>query len=221
MSIAIPVAIAIAPALIALARVAGAKGSAWVIAVLGGSGWFLALILRIPILMAVHLQEAIYGYFASIMAGLFEETTRFLFLRIDLVRSSSIKGSIALGLGWGLVEALLVYAIPVCLTASLYQYSWIDLLPGALERNSAVLIHLSLTLLLSRNPWSFKLLAASITIHSAANSIAITALGLLRNAWLVELVIALFSASVFAAIAIPMLKDLRSTVNRAVGERHE
>lgn len=216
MSIVIPVIIALAPALIALAKVAGAKGGAWIIAVLGGGGWFLALILRIPILMAVHLQEAIYGYFASLMAGLFEETTRFLLLRIDLVRSSSIKGSIALGLGWGLVEALLVYAIPVCLIASLYQYNWVDLLPGALERNSAILIHLSLTLLLSRNPWSLKLLTASILIHSAANSIAMIALDLLTNAWLVELVIAVFSALTFTTIAIPMLRDLRSTVNKEV-----
>ncbi|MCS7128824.1 MAG: YhfC family intramembrane metalloprotease [Sulfolobales archaeon] len=218
MSTIIPIAIALAPALIALAKVAGTKGINWVIAILGGSGWFLALILRIPILMAVPLPEVIYGYFASLMAGLFEETTRFLFLRIELVRSASIRRSIALGLGWGFIEALLIYAIPVSL--AVYQYSWIDLLPGALERNSAILIHLSLTLLLSRNPWSFKLLTASIIIHSAANITAITALYLLRNAWLVELVIAAFSALIFTTIAIPILRDLRSAVNKPVGERY-
>lgn len=218
MNALIPIAIALAPALLALAKFAGFEKNAWVIALLGGSGWFLALILRIPVLMAVRLPATIYGYFSSLMAGLFEEIVRLLFLRIDLVRSCLVRGSIALGLGWGLVEALFVYAIPAYLAAAVGQYSWIDLIPGALERNSATLIHLSLTLFLTRNPWSFKLLAYSITIHTVANSVAITALSLLRNVWLVELVIAVFSASVFAFIAIPSLRNLKTAEDRTVGE---
>ncbi|MCX8205307.1 MAG: YhfC family glutamic-type intramembrane protease [Candidatus Nezhaarchaeota archaeon] len=212
---AIPIAISLAPALVALFKASGTRATAWIIAALGGGGWLVALVLRLPVLMAVPLSGIVYGYFSSAMAGLFEETARSMLLRLDLVRRLSLRGAAALGLGWGLTEALLVYAIPAGLAAAAGRYGWTDLLPGALERNSALLIHLSLAMLLSWDPRSLKLLAASIVIHSAANSVAVTSLYLLRDVWLVELIIALFSAATFTAITACTLKRFKPPAGQA------
>ncbi|MEM2079908.1 MAG: hypothetical protein QW104_04415, partial [Nitrososphaerota archaeon] len=154
---------------------------------------------------------------ASILAGVFEESTRSLILRASIARSGEVSGLLTIGLGWGLSEALLVYAIPVTLSAPVYGYDWVDLLPGALERNSAILIHLSLTVLLSRNPRSARLLVASAVLHSLSNLAAVAALLVLEDAWLVELVIATVSFSLFAGVALPTLKYLRKIHRDQIG----
>ncbi|MCX8185431.1 MAG: hypothetical protein RMI56_03090 [Sulfolobales archaeon] len=214
----IPVAISLIPGSIALIRVADRYASAWIAAILGGSGWLLALSLRIPLLVIVYLPQFLYEYFASFMAGLFEEIFRFSLLRAGFIRRQSLRGVLSLGIGWGLTEALFLYSIPAALYGVAQTYSWVDLLPGALERNSAILMHLSLTLLLSRDTKRYRLLAASILLHSLLNSTAVTTLYILRDVWLVELLIAIVSVVVFLVIALPTLRYLRGAAEDRVSE---
>ncbi|MCS7099331.1 MAG: YhfC family glutamic-type intramembrane protease [Sulfolobales archaeon] len=214
---AVPVAISLIPGCVALARTAGRSAGAWVAAALGGGGWLLALSARIPLLVVVRLPQGLYEYFASFAAGVFEETVRFFLLRAGFTGERSSRVVLSFGIGWGLAEALLVYSIPAALYGFTQTYSWVDLLPGALERNSAIVIHVSLTLLLSRGIGRLSLLAASVLLHSALNSAAVAALHTLRNVWLVELVIAVLSAVVFAVIAVPTLRYLRRTAEPRIG----
>ncbi len=206
----IPIAVSLAPGLAVLVRTAGRSRGAWVAAMLGGGGWLVALALRMPLLMSVRLQWVAYAVFASVAAGLFEEVTRALMLRAGFAREELPRRPIALGLGWGLAEALIVYALPVGLYAGALGYGWIDLMPGALERNAAIAVHLSLTLLLSENPRSLGLLAAAVALHSAVNLAAVASLRLLENVWLVELVIAVIAIALLATIAVPRARRLAS-----------
>lgn len=207
----IPVLVSLVPGFVALARVAGMSSSTWLVAALGGGGWLLALVLRTPLLVLLQTRSPGLTYLltASILAGVFEEFTRSSVLRSGFAQRDEVRSQLALGLGWGLTEALLVYTIPVVLSVPVYGYHWVDLLPGALERNSAIVIHLSLTMLLSKNPRSYKLLATSIVLHSIVNLLAVTALLTLVSVWLVELVIAATSASLFTVVALPRLRYLR------------
>jgi uncharacterized membrane protein YhfC len=134
------------------------------------------------------------------MAGVFEECVRFLILRLGIVGRSSLKGFTSLGLGWGLTEALIIYAVPAYMLGTVLNYGLLDLLPGALERNSAIIIHLSLTLLMSLRVGSFKLLVLAITLHSLINYLAVSTLSILGNVWVAECLIAVISLSVFIPV---------------------
>jgi uncharacterized membrane protein YhfC len=197
--ILIPIAISLVPGLTALSLIARRSPTLWLIALLGGSGWLVALTLRSPLLL-LFTQNPHYLLIASLMAGVFEECVRFLILRLGIVSRSSLKGFTSLGLGWGLTEALIIYAVPAYMLGTVLNYGLLDLLPGALERNSAIIIHLSLTLLMSLRVGSFKLLVLAITLHSLINYLAVSTLSILGNVWVVECLIAVISLSVFIPV---------------------
>jgi len=144
-------AVALLPASVALATTSGRRVDLWLVALLGGGGWLAALALRAPVLASLDPKSPASGYVASVLAGLFEESFRFAILRTELLRRSSTRGATALGLGWGLAEAALIYALPVLATSATRGYGLVELLPGAVERNSATAVHLSLALLMSVN----------------------------------------------------------------------
>lgn len=149
----------------------------------------------------------LYPYIASFLAGLFEEGFRLTLLRIKFIRELFRKGAVSLGLGWGFSEALNIYAIPVYFTSIMIGYNWLDLLPGAIERNSAVLLHVSLSILLSVNPNDIRLLIASILTHTLVNIVGVLSLMMLRDVWLVEAIIALTVLSVYLSIMLTVAKS--------------
>jgi uncharacterized membrane protein YhfC len=112
---------------------------------------------------------------ASLLAGVFEESVRYLVARGLRV---SRRGAVCLGLGWGLTEALLIYAVPsVALLLSGIQKNPWSLTPGAVERNAAIVLHVALSLAvwkayaLSRRFY----LAVAVASHAAANMGALLA----------------------------------------------
>lgn len=217
---AVPLLVSLAPGLAALLRVAGRSSRAWLVAAAGGGGWLAALALRVPMLMYVQALEPARAFaVSSALAGVFEEAARSVILRVGLVREEGARGSLSLGLGWGLSEALLVYALPVVVMASAGGHGLLELLPGALERNSALLVHLSLTMLLARDPRSLRLLLASVVLHSAINLAAGVALLSLRNVWLAELVVAALALTLFAATAPPTLRALGGGDGKGTAEQ--
>ena len=144
--VAIPMLISVLPGLLLLAAISRSGRGCWLAALVGGAGWLAALIAREPLLLLV---ESLGTYpricLAASMAGVFEETSRYLVLRYfaSVSRSRSVDPYtvLSIGLGWGLAEALLLYVVQVPLAVALYGYQWTDLLPGAIERNSATAFH--------------------------------------------------------------------------------
>ncbi len=207
MDVIIPVLASITPTLTALALTSRKDLKLWLAALLGGGGWIVALLLRQPLLLMLMQAGPLYVYVASFLAGVFEESFRLLLLRIGFIKDSRVRGALSLGLGWGLTEALILYVIPVSLTSSLTGYSWLYLMPGAVERNSATLIHVSLSLLISRDVRDLRLLAAAITLHTLVNVAAVTSLKALKDVWAVEALIASMSLAVFLPIAFSIMKS--------------
>ncbi len=208
MEVLVALAVALLPASVALATTSGRRVELWLVALLGGGGWLAALALRAPILASLDPRSPASGYVASVLAGLFEESLRFVILRTEFLRRLSTRGATALGLGWGLTEATLVYALPVLATSAIKGYGLAELLPGALERNSATAIHLSLALLISVNPGSLRLLAVAVALHAAVNCLALASLVAIGNVWVVEGVLVAVAVALLA-LAVALVRRYR------------
>ncbi|MFW9831153.1 MAG: YhfC family glutamic-type intramembrane protease [Candidatus Thorarchaeota archaeon] len=183
--------IAILPAFIIFFYIARFKGRMWLSAVLGGVFWFIALLARTPILAGLELLGifitsemllvylAIIIFLAALMAGLFEEGIKYLFLKRQPKWIETTQYVLCFGLGWGLGEAFLIYVIDVLAYAFLYPFlSTIISLPpeyilaqnfliGAVERNIAIVFHVSATILIALAVWHKKLkfLWLAIFVH--------------------------------------------------------
>ena len=81
----IPVILALAPAFIVLAINSKSDFRKWLIALIAGGGWFVALIARLPFLtLTTKWFQGNYVFIAlssSILAGVFEEPVRFVLLK--------------------------------------------------------------------------------------------------------------------------------------------
>lgn len=231
--------IAILPAFLIFLYIARFKGSMWLSALLGGIFWFVALLARTPILLALEfwgltISPAFYAvyiaiviFLASLLAGLFEEGIKYGFLYRAPKFIETVKHALCFGLGWGLSEAILIYAVDVLTIGFLYDWL-ITIIPlppesvlffnfmlGAFERNSAILFHVSATIFVALAVWHRRFLFAGLAIlaHFLSNYIPITLLQYVLYPLLdpiiavivVECLIALF-AILFAVLAYYLLK---------------
>ena len=194
----IPVVIAILPSLLMLALICKVNFRRWVLAVLGGGGWFIALIVRLGVLAFISKairEYLVIGFFSSILAGLFEETTRYFLIKYFLKEEEkfSPKHLASFGLGWGFIEAVLIYVSQALYLGYVFQVEWFKLIPGAIERNIAILFHVSLTFLVAyvvrrRKPM---FILAPITLHAISNIYAVSVVNFIKDPWLTELLILL------------------------------
>ncbi|MFX1318743.1 MAG: YhfC family glutamic-type intramembrane protease [Promethearchaeota archaeon] len=176
--------IAILPAFLIFLYVARFKGSMWISALLGGVFWFLALLAREPILIILQLGLlpllssfyvvliVILFFLGALMAGLFEEGIKYGFLRKYPAFVKTVKHALCFGLGWGLSEAILLYVVTVLTYGFLYEWlATIVTLPsesqmifsfilGAFERNTAIVLHVSATILVALAVWHKRFLFA-------------------------------------------------------------
>ena len=180
--------IAVLPAFLIFLYIARFKGSMWLSAFMGGLFWFLALLARTPILMVLELwgltiSPAQYVLYVTILiftgaflAGLFEEGIKYGFLRKYPSYIQTVKHALCFGLGWGLCEALLLYVLTVLTYGFLYDwlitiitlppesYLVFNFLLGALERNIAIVFHVSATILVALAVWHNRILYALVAI---------------------------------------------------------
>ncbi|MFX0168256.1 MAG: YhfC family glutamic-type intramembrane protease [Candidatus Hodarchaeota archaeon] len=193
--------IALLPGIVLLVYIARKNQTMWFGALLGGIFWLAALLARTPIQLVVELSGllippetallylALVLFIASLMAGLFEEGFRFLFLRWQPKFIETTKHALSFGLGWGLGEAIIIYVLDV-LTIVFFYPLLIDLglsLPpepililnimlGALERNLAIIFHVTATVFVALAVWHRKPLfvGLAITAHFLFNFVPIS-----------------------------------------------
>jgi len=211
--IIVPILISILPGLVVLTIVSKSNKNYWLMALIGGAGWLVALIAREPILIFIEsLGLYLRVCIASFLAGLFEEVTRYLILKYFISKNIDPYRSLSIGLGWGLTEALLLYAIQVPLAASIYGYQWTDFLPGAIERNTAILFHLGMAMLITLGVIGLinaKIaLSLAICLHTVLNIIAGIAAIKIENVWVIEGIIALIALAVVLPIIYYFLKNV-------------
>lgn len=197
----IPVALATLPSLLTLTLICRMDFRKWVLAILGGGGWLLALIARLGILALISKtvkEYLVFGLISSILAGFFEESARYFLIKHVFKRNELLefKHLASFGLGWGFIEAVLTY-VPQALYASyVLQANWLSLAPGAIERNIAILLHVALTFLMAYVVRGKKLalIFTPITLHAFSNIYAISMFSFVKNVWLTELLVALVLA---------------------------
>lgn len=207
------IAVAIGPFIAFTVYIARGRWFLWKAFLFGWGGWLIALLIRIvPVrLPGVFLAGELatntalllfYVAFASAMAGLFEEGMRYLFLDQRKSLRSSGKTLLSFGLGWGIGEAILIYVPSIALLPFLAEKlpSFLDILPGAIERNVAILAHIGFTFIVLRSvnggKKSKRFLLLAMFLHFALNVASVSALILTQNAWLTEIAAALGAAAI-------------------------
>ena len=188
----IPVILALAPAFIVLAINSKSDFRKWLIALIAGGGWFVALIARLPFLtLTTKWFQGNYVFIAlssSILAGMFEEPVRFVLLKyVSKEIKLGTRELISFGLGWGLVEALIIYVLQAIFLQYGLGAEWYKLLPGAIERNIATLFHTALTFIAA---WvlvkGVKYIMIPISLHALANIYATLMLQVTKDPWIIE-----------------------------------
>ncbi|MCX8176288.1 MAG: YhfC family intramembrane metalloprotease [Candidatus Bathyarchaeota archaeon] len=194
--------LSIIPALLAFILIAKRNKNLWFSFIFGGVGWIGALILRliplqVPILfydISFIITNIYYFAYTALLAGVFEEVVRYILLsKIRLLRLS-LKNVLSLGLGWGFMEALLIYVFGVLPLIYLgYNLTLMDILLGMVERNIAILLHVSLTFIVFSSFFAGKkLLLIAVTFHSIVDFIALYFFRIMNlPLWHVELAVLL------------------------------
>ena len=198
-----PVVASVLPAFIALAHIARRRLNYWLAALVGGGGWFLALMARGPLSTIMDVLGMYNRTTMALVSGPIEESVRFLVLRYFISGPTNKGYALVIGIGWGLAEAIMLFVAQVPIAASL-GYSWVQLLPGALERNTAILLHTSMAALITlgimgRVRLKYSILLAMI-VHSTFNLAALHLVQLIGNPWLFEVVLLVISITIFMVV---------------------
>jgi len=172
------IVIACVPALSLLLHSARRVGSLWLAAVMGGAFWLLALIARLPIVLPLQLSPYLFPTPPGIMreltiigiitisalcAGLFEEGFKYWLVSRERHLIETSRHVLCLGLGWGLVEALLL-VVPNYVLLIVFLPLFAPLLgpemeiasmmiAGAVERNSTIVVHVAFSALVALAVW--------------------------------------------------------------------
>ncbi|MCP8315852.1 MAG: YhfC family intramembrane metalloprotease [archaeon] len=204
----VAILIALVPAFAVFIYFSRAKGSMWLAFIVGGVGWLGALLLR---LLPLQLPLVIYGqdfasslvYFgyASLLAGLFEEGIRYICIKKASFTREDHRHVLSFGLGWGFLEAVLMYALSVLVILVLMpELTFMELLPGAIERNTAVLLHSAMSFLVLCALSMKRFLILAIGLHAIVDMIAVSIYYyvFIGEVWLVEGI--LFAMTLLVAV---------------------
>ncbi|MFA5303079.1 MAG: hypothetical protein WC393_00895 [Candidatus Nanoarchaeia archaeon] len=164
---------------------------------LGLIGWLVAFFLRLPLLNQVSLTTNFWAIILlpSLLSGLFEEGVRFLSLRFV---SYAKKNFFLFAMGWSFAEILIIYCFNIVYFLSFnQQVSFIDALPGLIERFSATILHLAFTIIVLKSLKNKKLLGLAMGLHIIVNLFGILLLAFNLNVWIIELALLLLAFLVY------------------------
>lgn len=186
------------------------------------------LLSKTPFWLTLNTNFWLLGIFGGFMAGLFEETGRYLAMKTVLrkKRANDYNG-LMYGAGHGGIEAVLLLSVSMIMnivfslqtnagqasllgTPAIAQQIantpfWM-MLVGAIERISAVAIHVSLSVLVwfaAKDNKKFWLYPLAILLHLLVDAVAVILSRLGVNVWIIEgAVYAIAIGLVFLAIAV-------------------
>ena len=211
------VLIALAPAFALFVYVARTRKSMWLAFAFGAAGWTAALYARMPILSGISSiigSSILIFASASLLAGLFEEGVKYGLMRKIRYLRIDWKHVLSLGLGWGFMEAVLIYAVNMLAAVYIlgYEIPFSDMLVGAVERDFVVIFHVAMTFVIYKAVTSRKLtwVAFAVALHAAVDFISVTLYYVLRlPAWHVEAAILVMAIlTVMFAYMLLKTKDL-------------
>lgn len=178
--------------------------------------------------LTVNSNIWLLGIFGGFMAGLFEETGRYLAFKTVLrkKRANDYNG-LMYGAGHGGIEAVILLSVTMIINVifslqtnagQVSPFGGLDaaqqlantpfwmMLVGALERISAVAIHVSLSVLVwfaAKHGKKFMLYPLAILLHLLVDAVAVILSRLGVNVWIIEgAVYAIAIAFIFLAVAV-------------------
>ena len=199
-----------------------------------------AFLMKTGFWMTVSSNIWLLGIFGGFMAGLFEETGRFIAMKTVLrkKRANDYNG-LMYGAGHGGIEAVILLSVSMIInlifslqsnagipsvfgTASaalqlVAMPSWMFLV-GAVERMSAVALHVSLSVLVwfaAKNNKRFWLFPLAILLHLVVDMAAVVLNGLGLNVWILEGVV-LVLAALLIVLAVVVWKKNHTVEQPAV-----
>ncbi len=186
------------------------------------------LLMKLPLWTAITGNVWIYGLVGGLMAGVFEETGRLVaFVSVLRKKRGNDVNALMYGAGHGGIEAVILMSATMVInlifslqsnagiasplgTASAALSlaatpSWM-FLAGAVERLSAVAIHVSLSVLVwfaAKNSKKFWLFPLAILLHLLVDAVAVILSGSGVNVWIIEAAVFVITVGlVFLAIAV-------------------
>jgi len=212
------VAVALGPGLLVLTYLARLRGYYWVDAAVGGGGWLLAYLIRLPLIALTARVSDVWVRVCvlALMAGVFEESIRYVLIRARLSERLHPRSATVFGLGWGLAEAFIIYCANLPVALAIANVGWEYFLPGAVERDIAIIFHVTAACLIAvgiakRN---YAYLCLAIILHTMVNVVGAASLIVLRNPWLTEGILAL----VVSVVAVVVLLASKRVTEWSVGE---
>lgn len=212
------IAVAIGPSLLLLTYLAKLRRYYWVDAAIGGGGWLLAYLIRLPLVALASGVSDVWAriFILALMAGVFEESIRYVLMRARLKERLHPHSAAVFGLGWGLVEAFIIYCANIPIALAVASVGWENFLPGAVERDIAILFHVTAAYLIAvsivRRNYAYLCLA--IILHTIVNVVGVAFLIALKNPWLTEGILAL----VVSAVAAATLPASKRAIECSAGE---
>ena len=199
------VGVALGPGLLVLTYLARLRWYYWVDAAVGGGGWLLAYLIRLPLIALTARVSDVWVRVCvlALMAGVSEESIRYVLMRARLSERLHPRSAAVFGLGWGLVEAFIIYCANLPVALAVADVGWEYFLPGAVERNIAILFHVAAACLIATGvaKRNYAYLCLTIVLHTMVNVAGAASLIILRNPWLTEAILAL-AVSLVAVIAL-------------------
>jgi uncharacterized membrane protein YhfC len=203
------------PVTLAIVAIKRFKVSGWVIFT-GVLTFIASQVVHIPLLNGVALlfpkftppqiPTWVYAIYLGVMAGLCEETARLVGFKILKGKAKSFASGLALGIGHGGVESVIVGGLvlfslisglttnSVLQSNQFWAYPWHLPLAGGLERIMAVTSHLVMTVFVwkavtSRNYWWY---ALAVAFHAALDAVAGYCSLVGMAAWAIEGIVGIF-----------------------------
>jgi len=215
------VLLSFAPALIILLYFVWKDWTKMFVIIIGCAGWVLAYFLRYPLLSAASNFNIIaYLVIASALAGIFEETVRYFIMKYY---RKAADNPVILGLGWGIAEAVILYALYLAwLLMQNQAITLMNALPGAFERITATLLHVALSLIVVKGLKNRKYLYLGMLVHFLVNIVAVMLASiLLLNVWLVEGIILIMTICAVIIACKVNEKGVLSVIKRKSAKRHK
>ena len=185
------------PAFIIFLYLARRTESMWISGIVGGTFWLIAFLARLPILIPLNILPLFFQgtpiflffivilFSSSLLAGIFEEGIKYFVVKSRPKFIETRRHVLCLGLGWGLGEAVLLYMVNIIALIpflplfvpdpGLWDVFAIQVLAGAVERNSAILFHVASSLVVALAVWRGKRLWVwlAIFLHFILNFVSI------------------------------------------------
>lgn len=214
-------------------------GSSWFIVAMGAVAFVLSQVIHVPLLLGLQpLLETtgftslpptvtliLTGLFYGLLAGICEEPMRWLAYKVIKEKGQRPNSSVALGIGHGGVESVVLVGVSVAATfftmlsirstgvaipgislEMMQQYfamDWHLPLAGAVERLTAIAIHIGMSVVVWKSVRyrSWKWLLMAVLLHTAYDAIAVIMSMSGVGMWIIEAVFIVFAGlSIFWTI---------------------